>query len=98
MLHLWVDYACTYLDFLLSPPVLRSASSVLNPYYFNLMHCSTERLISNKWIEERSDVQATICSDGWNTILVIVAVPEPRLRCCKVSPPSALKILITVPF
>ena len=38
-----------------------------------------------------------ICSEGWNTRSYIIAFPDPRLKVCKVSPPSALKILITVP-
>lgn len=55
-------------------------------------------LISNRWIELRSDVQASRWRVGWNTMLVICVALEPRLRCCSSSPPSALKILITVPF
>ena len=38
-----------------------------------------------------------ICSDGWNTRSCIIAFPDPRLNVCNVSPPSALKILMTVP-
>ena len=37
-------------------------------------------------------------SEGWNIIPVIVALPEPLLKVCNISPPSALNILIMVPF
>jgi hypothetical protein len=62
------------------------------------MHFSIDFLISNKWIVDRSDVHAIIWRLGWNTMLVMVAPLEPLRKFCKSSPPSALKILITVPF
>ena len=62
------------------------------------MHFSIDALISKRWIDDLFEVQAIICSDGWNIIPVIVAFPEPLRNVYKVSPPSALKILIIVPF
>ena len=70
----------------------------LNPYYFNSIHFSIEALISNKWIEDLFEVHAMMCKEGWNIIPVIVALPEPLLSVYKISPPSALNILIIVPF
>ena len=84
--------------FLFSPSVFRLVSVELNPYYLSSMHFSIEAFISNKWIEDLLEVHAMICREGWNIIPVIVALPEPLLKVCNISPPSALNILIIVPF
>ena len=84
--------------FLFSPSVFRLVSVWLNPYYLSSMHFSIEALISKRWMDDLFEVHAIICRDGWNIIPVIVAFPEPLRNVYRVSPPSALKILITVPF
>ena len=55
-------------------------------------------LISNMCIDVLFEVQAIICIVGWNTMSLMIALPEPRRRVCRVSPPSAPKIFMTVPF
>ena len=62
------------------------------------MHFSIDAFISKRWMEDLFEVHAMICKDGWNIIPVIVAFPDPLRNVYRVSPPSALKILITVPF
>jgi len=83
---------------LFSPSVLLRVSVLLNPYCFSSMHFSIDAFISNRWIDERFEVHAMMCSVGWKTISAIVAFPLPLRSDYRVSPPSALKILITVPF
>ena len=84
--------------FLFSPSVFLLVSVELKPYCFSSMHFSIDALISNRWMDDLLEVQAMMCREGWNIIPVIVALPEPLLRVCRISPPSALKILIMVPF
>lgn len=55
-------------------------------------------LISNRWMLVLLDVQAIRLLDGWNTMLVINAFPDPLLSSYRGSPSSVLNILITVPF
>ena len=49
------------------------------------------------WIEVLLEVHAMICKVGWKTKSQIIAFPDPLLNVCKVSPPSALNIFMTVP-
>ena len=54
-------------------------------------------LISKTCIEVLLEEQAIMCREGWKIMSPMIAFPEPRLKVCSVSPPSALKILMTVP-
>ena len=87
----------TYPGFLFSPSVLRLTSVWEKPYWRSSMHFWIAFLISNMCIEVLFEVQAMMCRVGWKMIFYIIALPEPRLNVCRVSPPSALNILITVP-
>ncbi len=87
----------TYPDFLFSPSVFLSTSVYENPYCLSSIHFWMASLISKIWMDVLLLVQAIICKLGWNTMSWMTALPEPLLSVCKVSPPSALKILITVP-
>ena len=49
------------------------------------------------WIDVLFEVHAMIWSVGWKTRSQMMALPEPRRNVYRVSPPSALKILMTVP-
>jgi len=55
-------------------------------------------LISKTCIDVLFEVHAMMCKVGWNTMSLIIAWPAPRRNVYKVSPPSAPKILITVPL
>ena len=62
------------------------------------MHFSIDFLISNRWIDDLSDVTAIKWRVGWNTMLEMIALSDPLRSSYSFSPPSALKILIIVPF
>ena len=88
----------TYPDFLFSPSVLRCTSVWEKPYCRSSMHFWMASLISKMWMDVLLEVHAMMCRVGWNTISLMIALPDPLLSVCNVSPPSAPKILITVPF
>lgn len=62
------------------------------------MHFSIDFFISNKCIEDLSDVHDIKFKVGWNVMLVINALLAPLLNSYNNMPSSELNILMTVPL
>jgi hypothetical protein len=83
---------------LFSPSGFLTELSLENPNWLDTMHFSIDFFISNKCIEDLSEVQAIKFKVGWNVIEAISALPAPLLSSYSNMPSSELNIRIIVPL